>query len=262
MLAVVKRLIGKDDPAELASEIEALKTSAADASAESEQLQAARLVAADYEATLAVDEQIKRARWVVDSAAAKLPDLEARLKAAQAEQHRQAISRHLSACRAIYPRLKNAILAAGQLQAEAIRLRDRAISEIGEHAAQVNLPIIAFRGLLLPDLIKLWSDELDRIVFAMAAPPRVQLAPPSSQKTAAAAKPARPAPAPRPKRQPRQAAEPADGEITVMFLRSGVDLEDGTQSLTGDVVNMPAAVARSLLESGAADVTGRSSKNA
>jgi hypothetical protein len=76
--------------------------------------------------------------------------------------------------------------------------------------------------------------------------------------SAAAKRPA-PAPAPRPKRQPRQAAEPAEGEITLMFLRPGVELDDGTQSVTGDVVNVPAAMARSLLESGAADlVKGRS----
>jgi hypothetical protein len=39
-----------------------------------------------------------------------------------------------------------------------------------------------------------------------------------------------------------------------LFLRPGVELEDGTQSVTGDVVNVPAAMARSLLESGAADL--------
>jgi hypothetical protein len=257
---VVKRLIGKDDPAELASEIEALKTSAADACAEIERLELARLGAPDYPAALVVTEEIKRAQWVIDSAAAKLPNLEARLEAARAEQHRRAISRHLAAVRLLYPRLKDAILAAASLQADAIKLRDAAVAEIGEHAATVNLPILAFRGLLLPDLIKLWSDELDRSVFSPAPPPRVQLALASSRKPAAAAKPARPTPSPRPKRPPRQAAEPAaDGEITLMFLRPGVELDDGTQSVAGDVVNLPAALARSLLESGTADlVKGKS----
>jgi hypothetical protein len=186
----MRRLIGKDDPAELAAEIDALRASAAEASAESERLQAARLVAADYEATLAVDEKIKRAQWIIDSTAAKLPALEAQLKAARAEQHHRAISRHLAALKSLYPRLKAAILGAAALQAEAIKLRDAAIAEIGEAAATVHLPFLQYRGLLLPDLIELWCAELD-CVFAPAPQPRVVPESATTTTTALKSKPAK-----------------------------------------------------------------------
>ena len=142
----------------------------------------------------------------------QLPDLEARLKAARAEQHRRAISRHLAAVRSLYPRLKAANPGSPALQAEAIKLRDAAIAEIGEAAATINLPVLSYRGLLLEDLVRLWSDELDRVVFGPAPQPRILpvLATITTSKTTASkpTKPPRPAPAPatRPKRPPRQAA--------------------------------------------------------
>jgi hypothetical protein len=192
VVALAKRMISRvDDPTELAGEIESLRTAAAAACTEIERLQAARLAAPDYAAAVAVDEELKRQNWLIESASAKLPQLEARLKAAEAERQRHTLARHIAASSNLYPKLRDAIRAAARLQAEAIALREAAIAEIGEHAATVNIPFIAFRGLLLPDLIDLWAGELDR-AFATSPQPRALPAP----ATATGQKPAPPKPVP------------------------------------------------------------------
>jgi hypothetical protein len=76
---------------------------------------------------------------------------------ARAAEQRIALARHRQAYAAIYPRLKQAIFAAVEIQHEAIRAREAAIAELGEGICTVHLPHIAYNGLLLRDLVAMWT---------------------------------------------------------------------------------------------------------
>jgi hypothetical protein len=56
-----------------------------------------------------------------------------------------------------------------------------------------------------------------------------------------------------PKRQLRRDPPPGAGEVQLHILRGGVELPDGEPSRIGDIVTMPEAAGRDLVERGAAD---------
>jgi len=109
---------------------------------------------------------------------------------------------------------------------------------------------------LLPDLVQLWVDEQER--FWAAPPPQVVAAvPPAPAPKRQGAQRIELVglrlPAPRPARVPRCDAAPGDGETAIVFIRSGVELPDGTLAAIGDRLNLPSDQARPLVLQGAAD---------
>ena len=61
-----------------------------------------------------------------------------------------------------------------------------------------------------------------------------------------------------PRREPRQDPAPRDGEIRVVFIKSGAELPDGTTALAGDEINIRSSEdARILVLRGAADYASR-----
>jgi hypothetical protein len=193
-----------------------------------------------------------------------LPVLSERLTAARAAAQRAGIAKHLEIARKTYPRLKAAIEAAAAVRHEAIRTREQANAELGESVVSVHIPHISYRGFLMADLVKLWSDEQDRVFaakpaqpapVAVVAPRQVAQAParPADVKDQRVAeKPAAPVVAPKPKRQPRRDKVSVSGRL-VTLLRSGVELPDGEQGVVGDVVALPIDAAERLVMSGAGD---------
>jgi hypothetical protein len=255
MLSVVKRLMtGKDDDAAaLQQQIVALKTEGAEASAEIDRLKRERTQAASYDEARELDDRINRQIWITQHCAAEIPELELQLGAVRAAAQAAALARHKAALIGLYPRFKAAILAAVEAQHEVIAAREAACKDLGEGVVSRHLPNLAFAGFLMKDLVAIWQTENDRVFSelsrkpkpaAMAAPVRAALPAPAKSK----AKPAVAAPAPRPPRKMRLDPFPTDDQhALVVFLNSGVDLQDGSVAAIGDQIALPAEQARQLV---------------
>jgi hypothetical protein len=259
MLEVVRKLLQTkgDDVAALQEEIAALKRQGAQACAEIEEIEQQRALAPSYEAALAGEARAKELRWNVAHVDAVLPGLEARLAQAMADRREAALARHRAVGAQVYGQLRAALVEAGRVQALALRFREDAIKEVGEALVQMHLPPVAFIGLLTPELLQLYFDQMDRVFAprpkpkpaAIPAPTRAALPAPRPKP-----KPAIAAPAPRPPRVIRRDTFPTtEGQALVTFLRGGVELGDGTTAAIGDQVSLPAAQARTLCERGVAD---------
>lgn len=256
MLAVVKRLMpGKaEDIAGLQQEIDRVKADGAAACAEIEQLDQQRALAPSYGAAVAGDERSKQLRWTVDHANAVLPELEARLAQAIAARHQAAIARHRATGAQVYGQLRAALVEAGKAQALALQARQEAIAEIGEGQTQLHLPVVAFMGLLTPDLLQLYFDQMDRV---MAPPPKPKPVVAAPKSLPPKPRPMIEMPATAPVRAGRvQRADPTphgEDQRSVVFLRGGCELEDGSQSIIGDRCAMPAEIARRHVLAGNAE---------
>jgi len=276
VLKVIERMVGKtDDVAALEAQIAAEKDKAIQAHAELERLEEAYQKAPDYEAATALDHAIAQQRWTIRHADNVIPELESRLAAARAERQRQAIERHWSAARNLYPKLKTALLEAANLQARVIEARNAAIAELGDWTVERHLPRVSYIGLLFHDLIEIWSKELDRSFQtspnqkpAMTAPkpvekPAVPLIDFSIKATAESHPPPGEAAAakPRPQKRPLlKASPPGEGERQVTMLRGTVELRLPGElpdrvllSMIGDRVNLDPIQARDLVLAGAAE---------
>jgi hypothetical protein len=257
-LKIVKAMLKRETAADLERQIGALKSEASEASAEIDRLTRERLLAANYDDAREIDDRMRRPAWICEHAAALLPDLEQRLAAVRVADQAAAIARHKGRLLELYPRLKAAILAAVDAQELVIAARREAVQELGEGPVSIHLPQIVFQGFLARDLVvDIWQRENDRLIADLARKPQRVVPPPAVvapvKPKMITATPAVAAPAPRPPRARREAELPADGYAQIIFLRSGVDLGDGELSITGDKVNLPAAAARALVQSGAAD---------
>jgi uncharacterized coiled-coil protein SlyX len=282
-----------DEVAAIAGELDIGRRKGAEASSRLESLKLERKTANDFAAAKALDDQIAEAEWTIERAAALLPHLESKLKAARAERQAEGIVRHYKAAERAYRKLRVAIDAAAAVQVEAMAVRQEAIGELGEGIVQSRIPAVAFVGMLLPDLVELWRAELDRAFSG--PPPKPKAVPPSpkelekqldhfraryyehptpglativeslkdqlqkaSPAKAAASRAINPAMAdsnpPKPKRVPRRDTAPGDGQRLVTILRNGVDV-DGYQASNGDVLALPIAAAEALVKNGAADFT-------
>jgi hypothetical protein len=259
MLSVVRAMLSKaDDAASLQQRIDALKREGAEACVEIERLERSRALSENYETAIAVDEKVKRQKWVVDHVDATLPGLEKELAAVRVVNAAAALARHRSNMQALFPKLKKALEAAARLQQEAIAIRDAAAAELGNAAVEVNLPRLVYLGFLLDPLIQIWVAEQSKLWSPKAAPAPVALPAPAKPvavlppKSNAIAGPPAPTARPIPRRRPLRDDEPADGETLVQVLRAGVELPDGTQAYVGDRLALAATEANILILRGAA----------
>lgn len=162
--------------AAIAAEIEVEKRKASEACAKVEWLERERKTADSFEAARALDERLAEARWVIEKADQLIPHLESRLKAARAEHQAEGMARHRRAAEKAYRKLKVAIEAAAAAQIEAMATREAAAAELGEGLV-ARIPAAAFRGFLLPDLVAIWTAEMDRAFSG--PPPKPAPVPPS-----------------------------------------------------------------------------------
>jgi hypothetical protein len=265
-LTVVQNVIsGGESVARLQSKIEAEKTRAAEACNEIERLNASKLDAENYEAVEVIDRRIAKQRWIIAHAEKLLPELEARLAAAKAEALKKAIARLLIDRRALYLRLRAAIEVATEIQHECMRHDQAACAEIGENAARVHLPVIAFRGILLADLVKIWTNEQDR-VFAVnqraitVARQQTPSKPRPSRHFPSANAPLEQAPVPRMARE-RKALPEIENGVRVIVLRSGIEI-NGERLVAGDVTIMGADQAEAAMRAGSVDLAPAEQKHA
>jgi hypothetical protein len=156
-MALVRNLItGGDNLGDLLGERESAVAKLAAAREEILRLEEQRLSAESYDDAEAINGRIARVTWTIDQiTVAMLPALEQRITSARATKQRAALLKHQAAARALYPKLRQAVEAAGRVQTECIAARNAAIAELGESVVSVHIPIVAFRGLLLEDLILL-----------------------------------------------------------------------------------------------------------
>jgi hypothetical protein len=258
-----------DDVDALTAELEAEKAKASEACSQLDWLERERKTADSFEAARALDEQIAEAKWVIAKADERIPHLEGRLKAARAERQAEALARHQTILRRRYPQFRKALQQAVEQQAEVIREREAAVLELGKHLAQIHLPHITYAGFLFKDLLAIWTGENDRVFSdplpkPAVVPPRPAPAPAKPDYArhgfgwteVGGGKPVQEPepPPPRVKRVPRHDAPPADGtQRQVAILRTGLELPDGTQSVAGDIITVPAEHATLMVKTGAAE---------
>src|SRR5437016_2592975 len=133
VVSMIKNAVGVGDSVgDLVARKDAEMAKRAAALHEIERLEAVRVGAESYEDAQAAESRLGRVRWEVSRIDALLPQLESRLIAARAVKQKEALAKHLAAARAMYPRLRQAVEAASQMQAEAIRVRAAASAELGE----------------------------------------------------------------------------------------------------------------------------------
>jgi hypothetical protein len=233
------------------AELVRVRTELEHAETESKRLGHAWLTAATQQAA----EEIGRARVELERVAKRsqlqIPELEAQVTAAKADKQRHGLARHKAAIAAFVPELIAAVEAAVAVQVQAINLRQAAVAELGENIVAGNIPHIAFAGILMPDICAAWSRDLQRM---FNPPPPAPATAPAARPKVAAAKPVVTPSAPRPPRAPRRDPPPEDpGQVTIRMLRPGIDLGDGSQSVTGDELTMMHDQARLLVLRGCAD---------
>jgi hypothetical protein len=288
-LRAVKQLTAGNDVHALEAEVQRIRDEGLAATREVERLEAAKPDADTFDQVEQIERDIAKQRWLAERAAKRLPEAEARLAVAKAARQRDAIRRLQGERRKIYAKLRASIEAGAKLQAEAMTHHQAAVAELGEGLAARFVPNVCFGGLLLPDLVRIWTDENDRIMAAepvlpevptvdqaratvearrrkMQAPKRAparavpQAIPPGDTGRRAAAKPKQGEP-PRdtvqmqvtPPRPLRTDPPPADGELQILVLRGGLEI-GGVQCVAGDRVNVQSAVAKALAERGACEL--------
>jgi hypothetical protein len=255
MLSIVKDMLGRapaevedhaSEVADLVAKIAAERTAGSAAELEIERLEIEHSGARCFDDAAALDEQIARHRWVVDHARYVLPRLQAELAAAKARHQSEALARHWAALRQLYPEFKQAIETATALQIKAIKLRAAAEAELGASIVQRDLPILAYRGLLLPDLVKMWITEMDRLV-TVPSPRTCDAVSPARRRPSPAQQPpaplAEPAPAPRyqaPRRPGDDLTPLAPGEVRVqVFIGGWAPAADQPQCWQNQIIRMP-----------------------
>lgn len=219
-----------DQVAEAEAELRATRAEIEAARAQAHELGHAWLMASTQESAEDVARRRAELVRVADRGEKLIPPLEAQLVAAKAEKQREGLARHHAAIAAFVPTLVKAVEAAAAAQVRAIELRQQAERELGEGAVAAHIPHLAFAGLLLPDLVAMWRSEVERMFAPPAAAP------------------------PRPARAPRRDPPPEHpDQVSIHFLRAGVELGDGTQSVVGDHCTMMVDQARLLVLRGCAD---------
>jgi chromosome segregation ATPase len=100
LLQVIKKTMHGapiDQLADVEERVQAERTASAAWMRELEQLEEQRRLADDYEAALELDEAIARARWTVERANARIPQLESERDRALADRRRDLLARHKAA---------------------------------------------------------------------------------------------------------------------------------------------------------------------
>ena len=248
---------GKDEIADLEDRLAKARAKAATIEAELDQLAAQRELAEDFEAAQAIDKKIERLKFDSGRARRTIDDLNAKFADARARRARERFAFFSRETARLFPKLRSALEAALEVQLEAIRLREAAAAELGESAI-VTIPVIIYRGLMMPELVEMWRKEIDRQLANTTAAPR-----------------SRPAPAPRPARplQPGAAAHPPlngtrsaplekrvrkplpqiEGGMRVVALKNGLEI-NGERLVAGDVAVMRPDQAEQAMRAGNVDL--------
>lgn len=256
MKNIIKRLNGAaaDAVAEAEAELARVRAALDQASADAQRLAEQWVSATSQLEAEKLDRQRREAERVAEREKKLIPGLEQAVAAARAERQREGLARWHKTIGGFAPKLIAALEHAARLQVEAIELRNQAVAELGESTVEHRIPIVAFRGICLPDLIAVWAHDLQQQFDPPSAKPAPAIATPPKPKLKATAPMAHNGPAQRPPaRALRADPAPGEGQAQIVLLRNGIDLGDGVQSITGEKINLPVEVCRNLVASGCAD---------
>ncbi len=282
---MVKATVGKGDAvASLTAKISENRARTAAAEVSIDRLTAESEAAENFEAARATEERITRLRWDVRTLVRALPELEAELAAARSEKQNAAIVKHQIAAAALWAKLKKAVETAAALQAEAITARNAAEAEIGGNAAAQYLPVVVYRGFVLPEFVSIWAAETDRVVAAMQPPAAAHLriapktAPPAfgpgaigvgdldriggrtADRTAVLVR--KPPPDPVLRAAPSPPSQPVAGYVEMVVSRGGYTTPDGFQRSRGEHIFLPAETAKIAAGNGAIEFVTRGTPDA
>jgi hypothetical protein len=259
-LEMVKR-ITRGDSATVQAEIIALKTEHAAALREAGRLEAEQSQAPSFEGAQELKRralvEADRAAWL----AGRLRELEALHQGLrQGEQEALYAARYTRRV-ATHKKLVPLVRAAAAMTAEAIANDQEDRRDLGEHAA-ARLPVVAYLGMLLPDLVDLWEEE-GRRVFApkrrsALTPAPVVVTKPKREAVRLPGKVSRdpvPIEALTAKRVADDLAPLEAGQVRAKVLRSGYSPADDRPAATrGQVIRMPREVAALAAGSGAVQI--------
>lgn len=245
-----------DPVAEAEAELARLNEVHETARADAQRLGHQWLHAASQSAAEEIDRQRVEAERLVQRAEAQIPEIEQKLVSAKSEKQREGLARHKAAIAGALPKFISAVERAAAEQIAMILMRQAAVAELGEQVVQGRIGAVGYAGLLIPEFVREWKQELLREFNPPPAAQSVPVSRSTATKANGHAKPPATIPAPaRPKRAPR-ADQPAqsDEQATVVFLRGGVELPDGQQAIVGDRITMTTAQAQAYALRGAAEI--------
>lgn len=257
VVRAMRQLVSGESPAALTEEIAALRAEGRGALDEAAAKAAAAITAETLEQAERLQQEAARSRLRAARAEARLPELLERLTAAKAREQAAALERRRTRWVALYGKLRKAIEAAAAVQAEVIRADLDACAELGEAVVRRHLPALSFRGLLLPDLVQLWTDEMDGIISAPAARPApiAQPAAPAEHADGGGLQHAvmleREKPVPKAAKAPDDVAPLEPGQCGVKVLRAGFEAPDGSQCHRGRAIRLPRKIAEAAEANGA-----------
>ena len=224
----------------------------------------------------AADADLDKIERLIDRATVRLEKmnlaeapLQDRIATAQGIAKAKATDRHAELITGKYQKLRAAVLAADQAQADLMAAREAAIGEVGEAAILRAVPIFAFGALLGHGAAATWAAENDRVLEATRAA-RAGTPAPSPAPAVPARRPARPAqrmidtaavrldayepPVPRAPALPDDTAPLTAGVIRARVIRGGYPDIDGRQSQTGRAIRVLAEHAKIATANGAIEI--------
>jgi hypothetical protein len=265
-IAMAKKTLGLESVADLEARQAAIRSSAADCYSKIERLTADRADAETWESRQAIDAEIAKQNFLVERLARDLQTVEADLAVAR-EKARQ--RRRDEILRGYEPALRELALAAASMRPameKVIAVREGLANAGFEREAREILvpPHVMGSPLVIPDFCEKIEAEIEsfranRVVRRIPATPAaalklVQARPlPHEVRSHGDVRPGNGG-SKAPLRPLLRQAQPKDpAMVLVRYLRPGVELPDGAQSLAGDQVAVPKALADALLKNGAVD---------
>ena len=251
-----------DDPTNIAAAIQRLEQEKSGAEAEMAVIAARRqrLLLEDRDAELDADERkAEKAYRVVEKVDAALPDLRARLAAAQDAERQQRWRDLQSKFDAGLDTFSDAYRKALEAFEGIARVRGEAQGSgfAAQAAGLPSVPHILDRSLL--ELLEAETGRRRAAAQPRPAPAPLAVAPPPAKPAPAAPKAKAPAlkaaapVTPRPAPEPFKPVADSQGNIRVVFLKAGYSLPDGLRPKVGDVVDLPEDVAKDVVRATVAE---------
>jgi hypothetical protein len=202
------------------------------------------------------------AERVIDRCDLAVPRLRERLAAIRADAHQKQIADYRVRIEAGFDKLEAALMVALEANEAAAVLYDEACRTLGQNVAKLQLVPTYYGGMVNAAGIEHWArwcrealNPAKLVAAAHRAPVDATSKLGAAMATAnygeSAAAPAPPSP-PKLKRKPIQDG-PREGTVQISIVRSGYEAPDGRSTAVGDVLALPPALAKRVVQAGAAE---------
>jgi flagellin-specific chaperone FliS len=253
---LIKKIIGLNaTPASIAREIAEMETKRAGLVAEKAQAGAASL---DSFGDRRAREKTRQRRLEIEDDLADiemlLPRLQQELALAQAAHRMQRLAHYRAEMKRAADILESALTEVLTANQAAATLYDSARAEFGDETLRLSLPIIHFGAPVVPEAVDHWRAVVDEYLAQRPKPASIKSKPSAPSTRTVEATKAVQATAATPRVQRPLLLETAGaGQVLVEVRRSGFESPSGHQCRVGDIVAMPAGMAKLAVENGAVD---------